>query len=184
MLHGLQQLHAWFMVKYYADFAGYSNDICFTEHGENGQTFPSLLFPLLEINKVKHIKITSVSSKYLGASAFASNLFWNHGIETYFFSGVKRLAVNLSQHVSKPKFKWCIFAIYKLSTKRAKDFQGFRVLNLDWLETIILYQLDVSRLDDPLPALVLIGPFITKNSLLSVYLCIGFLGSSINKSMW
>ena len=38
MLHGLQQLHAWFMVKYYADFAGSFNDMCFTEHSENGQT--------------------------------------------------------------------------------------------------------------------------------------------------
>lgn len=55
--------------------------------------------------------------------------------------------------------------MYKLSTKFAKDFQGFRVLNLDWLETIILYQLDVSRLDDPQPALVLIVLF-------SLYVCV------------
>ena len=74
--------------------------------------------------------------------------------------------------------------MYKFSTKFAKDFQGFRVLNLDWLETIILYQLDVSRLDDPQPALVLIVPFMTKNSLMSLYLCTGFLGSFINKSTW
>ena len=99
MLHGLQQLHAWFMIKYYADFVGSYNNICFTEHCENSQTFPSLLFPLLEVNKVEYIKITSVSSKYLGASAFVANLFWNHGIDTRFFSGVKWPAVNFSQHV-------------------------------------------------------------------------------------
>ena len=94
MLHGLQQLRAWFMVKYYADFVGSSNDMCFTEHSENGQTFPVCFFPLLEVNKVKYINITSIFSKYLGVSAFAANLLWNDGIETHFFSGVKWLAVN------------------------------------------------------------------------------------------
>ena len=85
MLHGLQQLHAWFIVKYYADFVGSSRDMFFTEHSENDQTFPNLFLPLLEVNKVKIIKVTSVSSKYLGASAFAANLYWNHCIENPFF---------------------------------------------------------------------------------------------------
>ena len=57
-----------------------------------------------------------------------------------------------------------------ISTKLAKDFQRFRVLDLDWLETNILCQLDVSSLDNQRPALVLIAPFITKNSLMSLCL--------------
>lgn len=104
-------------------------------------------------------------------------------LKTHFFNGFKWLSVNFSQHVSKPNFKWCIFAIYKLSTKLAKDFQRFRVLDLDWWEINILCQLDVSLLDDPQPALVLIVSFITKNLLMSLCLCIFFLGSFINKSM-
>ena len=75
MLHRLQQLHTWFMVSFYADFVGSFNNMCFTEHSENDQTFPSLFLPLLEVNKVKNIKVASVSSKYLGASAFATNLY-------------------------------------------------------------------------------------------------------------
>ena len=73
--------------------------------------------------------------------------------------------------------------MYKRSTKPAKDFQRCRVLDLDWLETNILCQLDVSRLDDLQPALVVIAPLITKNSLMPLYLCIGFLGSFNKKSM-
>ena len=172
------------MIKYYADFVGSSNDMCLTEPSENGQTFPSLFLPLLAVSKVKNIEVTSISSKYLGPSAFATNLYWNHCIETHFFNGVKLLALNFSQNVSKPKFKWCVFAMYTLSPKPAKDFQRCRVLDLNWLETNILCQLDVSRLDDLQPALVLITPFITKNSLMSLYLCIGFLGSFNKKSMW
>ena len=172
------------MIKYYADFVGSSNDMCLTEPSENGQTFPSLFLPLLAVSKVKNIEVTSISSKYLGPSAFATNLYWNHCIETHFFNGVKLLALNFSQNVSKPKFKWCVFAMYTLSPKPAKHFQRCRVLDLNWLETNILCQLDVSRLDDLQPALVLITPFITKNSLMSLYLCIGFLGSFNKKSMW
>ena len=156
------------MIKYYADFVGSSKDICLTEPSENGQTFPSLFLPLLAVNKVKNIEFTSISSKYLGVSAFAASLYWNHCIETHFFSGVKLLAV---RHVSKPKFKWCIFAMYKVSTKPAKDFQRCRVFDLNWLETNILCQLDVSRLDDLQPAL-------------SLYLCIDFLGWFNKKTMW
>ena len=46
--------------------------------------------------------------KMLGASALAANFYWIICIEAHFFNGVKRLAVNFSQHVSKPKLKWYI----------------------------------------------------------------------------
>ena len=58
--------------------------------------------------KVRNIKVTSISSKYLGASALAANLYRIICIEAHFFNGVMRLAVNFSQHVSKPKLKWRI----------------------------------------------------------------------------
>ena len=64
--------------------------------------------------------------------------------------------------------------MYKLSTKLAKDFQRFSVFDLDLLETNILCQLDVPSHDNQPPALVLIALFITKNLLMSLFLCLLF----------
>ena len=44
------------MIKYYADFVSSSNEGCFMEHPINGQTFPNLFLPILEVNRVKNIK--------------------------------------------------------------------------------------------------------------------------------
>ena len=64
--------------------------------------------------------------------------------------------------------------MHKLSTKLAKNFQRFSMFDLDWLETNILCQLDVSSHDNQPPALVLIALVITKNVLMSLFLCLLF----------
>ena len=71
-----------FMSKYYAEFVGSSNQLCFTEHSENGKTFPNLFLPLLAVKKVKnnraYLNFFQISrSANFCVQPFLKPLHWN-----------------------------------------------------------------------------------------------------------